>query len=77
MKVKAWPKEAVAGFQNRRETEDKGYIGEDLIVNWPKSSPTGIGRDPAVFAEGDHECKVLKGLISISKPSLTGTEKWE
>ena len=65
------------GFLNRREMEDKGWVGEDLTVNWSESPPTGIERDPVVFAERDHECKVLKGLVSISNPSLTGTEKWE
>jgi len=52
-------------------------VDEDLTVNWPKSPPTGTEGDPAVFAERDHECKVLKGFISISNPSLTDTEKWE
>lgn len=75
MKVNAWPIEAAVGFLNRSEMEDKGQVGEDLTVNWSKSPPTGIEGDPAVFAETDHECKVLKGLVSISNPSLTGTEK--
>lgn len=77
MKVKAWPNAAAVGFLKRREMEDKGWVGEEFTVNWPESPPTGIEGDPAVFAERDCECKVLKGLVSISNPSLTGTEKWE
>lgn len=64
-------------FLNRRELEDKGQVGEELTVNWPESPPVGTERDPVGCAEENRECKVLKGLVSIGNPRVTGTERWE
>lgn len=64
-------------FLNRRELEAKGQAGEELTVNWLESPPIGTERDPAGCAKEDRECKVLKGLVSIGNPRVTGTESWE
>lgn len=70
-------REAAVSFVNRRELEDKGQVGEELTINWPESPPAGAERDPAGRAQEDQECKVLKGLVSIGNPRVTGTERWE
>lgn len=78
IKMRWWrPKEAAVSFLNRRELQDKGQAGEELTVNWPGSPPVGTERDPGGCVEENHECKVLKGLVSIGKPRETGTERWE
>lgn len=70
-------REAAVSFVNRRELEDKGQVGEELTINWPESPPSGTERDPVGRAQEDQECKVLKGLVSIGNPRVTGTERWE
>lgn len=78
IKMSWWrSKEASVSFLNRRELEAKGQAGEELTVNWLESPPIGTERDPAGCAEEDRECKVLKGLVSIGNPRVTGTESWE